>query len=726
MKSATTYPLHELLNTTLFAVKRWISANPRRAVGSYLVSLFIVALAYLAATPIGSGDTDLWYHMNGGRLLATQGDLPDTAFFSFTETMHEWVNYFWGFQALTFQLFDHGGYPGLILLRMLLVGVSILAIMGLLSRLDDHPTRRAWALVLLVLVLLVLMGRTTLIRPHLVSYMMIPLFILVFERRQRWLPALPVLTVLWVNMHGVEWVVGAAICGAYFLENLWNWRKTEGVPQKTAIKHMGWSLACLPALFINPFGSGVLIAPFSTPSDVYDYIAELSTVPIEAFLSPSIIGTEVSISSSISLLFVGNLLAYGALLLKARLRIAPLLLSIVGMILLARGQRFIWEWVLLSLPLWRSAIDAIGVRRRRVRDARVHVVDFALAFLLLAPALSWFVHAKDTQQWPVNRDRLPVGVTQFLIDNNVSGKMLSPPDSGGYLAWRLYPKILISGDMQSPPTTPWSHFRVESALTYEQALQRFVDEYRPELIAVEFDRKGFKKLIASQADYRPIFFDDRYALYAHRELLPDLVRENELKYVNPHNMLDGKSTDVDKRLAELERVNAQTPGGDRLQHIVTRLLIDAKRYEEALPAARTFLDAHPENTNAHFLVGNVLEYLDRCDEAMTHFEDALKIAPESFKPVLHQHLGSCSYVVKDFAAAYRHFREGINTYGQQVEPQHRFQYALSAFAVGEDEWARTLLQHLLYVVDPEDRESIDKAKALLADLPEMEDDNPWN
>ena len=174
-----------------------------------IVPNVFAALLVLVLTPIGSGDTDLWYHLNGGRLLWEFGDLPDTAFFSFVESQAPWVNYFWGFQATTFLIHEVGGYEGLILLRVVLVGIAATAITGLVLRENDSPRQRTWALVLLVLTLTIVLGRISLIRPHLVSYMMIAVFLLILERHPRWLPALPVLTVLWGNLHGVEWLTGA-------------------------------------------------------------------------------------------------------------------------------------------------------------------------------------------------------------------------------------------------------------------------------------------------------------------------------------------------------------------------------------------------------------------------------------------------------------------------------------------------------------------------------------
>ena len=139
-------------------------------------------------------------------------------------------------------------------------------------------------------------------------------------------------------------------------------------------------------------------------------------------------------------------------------------------------------------------------------------------------------------------------------------------------------------------------------------------------------------------------------------------------------------------------------------------------YEQALAFAERYRKTHPEDPNSHFLAGNAHEYLNRCEQAIPLLEDAFDEETEDFKSTLHRHMGSCFYVLKDFPSSFRHFEEAINTYSDPVEPQHRFQFALAAVAMGKEEKARTLLKHLLYSVDPSDTASIDKARALLADL----------
>jgi pyruvate/2-oxoglutarate dehydrogenase complex dihydrolipoamide acyltransferase (E2) component len=65
-----------------------------------------------------------------------------------------------------------------------------------------------------------------------------------------------------------------------------------------------------------------------------------------------------------------------------------------------------------------------------------------------------------------------------------------------------------------------------------------------------------------------------------RERQDALVQEHELKAVNPFNLLDGKNP-LNERMAEMEKVLAFHPDGNRALHALTRGLVDAKRYADA-------------------------------------------------------------------------------------------------------------------------------------------------
>lgn len=710
--------VHRSLVASIGKARRYVLENYREASVGYLLLLGTFLVAYLIATPVSSGDTDLWYHMNGGRLLWEFDRLPDTPFYSIFDADGDrsWVNYFWGFQALTYLAHDAFGYAGLILLRVVLVGIAFAAIAAIIVRPEDQAVQRAWTLALLALVMMVFVGRAALIRPHLFSYAMIPLFILILQHHRRWLPTLPVLTVAWVNMHGIEWPVGALVCGAYVLNTLWERWGPQPAAHAVDWRVIGWTLACVPAMFINPFGVGILGAPFNTSSEVYAYISELRNYSLEDLFTVTLLGPLIGIKGAIALLAWGSVGAYAALLLRGRIRPVPLLLSLAGIYLLSRGTRFAWEWLLLSLPLWRSAIGAMQSSADRRHSPTIGLTGVLLLTLLAAPLVSWANRVRHIDAWPLDSSKLPLGVTEFIAQHQISGRMIAPESLGGYLAWRLYPDVLISGDMQTPPTLPWDHLRRMASIRNSNVLQRLIDDYRPQLIAVEVEHKTFPLLMEAHENYRAVFFDDQLVLYADAEQLPALVGQYGLDHVNPFDLLDDKLGTLEQRLQALSGILAIQPEGDRVQHAITRLLFDNGQYELSLEQARRFARSVPDNANSHFLLGNSLENLDRFEEAETNYLRALPVSPPDFKPVLYRHLGSCAYLRKDLGKAFDYFDKGINIYLRNEEPEYVYQFAVAAVALGRTEKARILLDYLAYSLGADHQALLDRAAALREQL----------
>ena len=686
----------------------------RRFSIGYLALLFVALTAYLATMPVGSGDTDLWYHMNGGRLLAETGNLPDQAFFSYVDPDRSWINYFWGFQALSYQVHELFGYEGLIGLRVILVALAFAAIAGILLQRGDNVTQRALAVAVMALVIMVLVGRAEQIRPHLVSYAMIPTFIYVLGYRRKWLPLLPLLTIVWINLHGTEWPVGATVCGAFFLEALWTRHRGTAAPDAGRV--MLWSALCLPAMLVNPFTYQIILAPFSFPGDIYSYIAELQSQPLDTLLTIQLTGPVMPLVSAIALLGWLTIGAWLRLFLLNKQALAVLIMSAVGIVLMIRGNRFIWEWMLLTLPLWRVTIDTIPTRETGPMALRTGISQVLLLIILAAPLTNWATSLDERHQWPVDTRNLPVGVTRFLQEQPVGGRLMVLPNYGGYLAWKLYPDILISGDMQIPPTETWDHFMIFAARRNEHALSRVLEAYQQEFIAVEVGRESAGDLLKAHEQYVPVYFDDLLVLYVDSTRFPQLADEHRLHHVNPFNLLDDKLGSVDQRLQELTRILDHQPTGRRIQHGLTKLLFDNQRYAEALPHAEHFARSLPRNANGHYLLGNILLQLDRCDEAGAHYQRALAVAPDDFAAEIYRKQGECAYQQKRFRQAYDAFEQGINAYQRKEDPEYLYQFALSAVAIGKPDKATTLLRQLLLEAPDEQTAIVERAQALLDDL----------
>ncbi len=677
----------------------------------YVALLLGFVLVYQLASPIVLGDTDMWYHLNGGRYFWEHGAPANHPFFSFNDPDRPWVNYYWGFQAIVYKVHELAGYQGLVVLRSLLVFASLLAIWRVVGGFRKQDTSGLALLGLLALYVILVDGRAYQLRPHLFSYVFIPFFIYVLEHRPRWAFLLPIATLVWVNVHGVEWVVGALIGGAYLLEFAIN-RKQGRIDNRSGWYAI-WLVACLPALLANPHGASVLTASVAHPPDISQYISEMRPLSWEALSTVATQSGQLGAQSAFAMLFLFSAYAVAASLLGRRWRLAHLLLLAGGLVLLSRGTRFIWEWALLAIPLLGA--QASMARAQAHPGHGISPARAAGLALLVMPALSLAARMDLTRPYPFNPEGLPQGITSFLRGTKATGNLLMNPSLGGYAQWELGPEIRVFADMELPPFTDWDMFRVFSAHRNIEAFKRLLAEHPIDFVFVETRQQPIAGFLKDSSEYSPVFFDDAGVLYVHRERQDALVREHELKAVNPFNLLDGKNP-LDERMAEIEKVLALYPEGNRALHALTRGLVDAKRYADAEKWVDLFLERQPRDPNSYLLKGVVLENTERCPQALEYFRRAFPISAKDFHPALHKHLGSCLYLTKDFTAAYEHFEKGVNIYLRGEPNETLYQYAFAAVIAGDIWKAKMLLNALLYQTPETESHLIGRARGLLKQI----------
>ncbi|MBI3320339.1 MAG: hypothetical protein HYZ89_07135 [Candidatus Omnitrophica bacterium] len=192
----------------------------RRPIQVYLLLLYGLSCFYLIGWPVIAGDTDLWYHLNGGRYLFEHHAIAHESFFSFVSPPRVWVNYYWLFQVVVYLLYSWGGYLGLVVFRSAMYLATVWLVFLYLSRGQERQASSAWWVFIAVLCGLLLIPRSLLIRPHLFTYGFIVAFLYLLEYRPRSLMLLPALAVLWCNFHGITYPVMWWILMAYGAERL--------------------------------------------------------------------------------------------------------------------------------------------------------------------------------------------------------------------------------------------------------------------------------------------------------------------------------------------------------------------------------------------------------------------------------------------------------------------------------------------------------------------------
>ena len=183
----------------------------------YIILLVSYVAYYLFQWPIFAGDTDLWYHLNGGRYILEHGTTPkDSSYFSFIDPPREWVDYFWLFQVLVYKIHSFSGYYGLVFLRAIMFLATFVVSYLIISN-GKKSKPDLYALIVITLCILLILPRFSLVRPHLFTYFFIVFSIYLIESK-KYIFIFPIVSIFWVNLHGIAYPVLILIVLAYLID----------------------------------------------------------------------------------------------------------------------------------------------------------------------------------------------------------------------------------------------------------------------------------------------------------------------------------------------------------------------------------------------------------------------------------------------------------------------------------------------------------------------------
>ena len=665
---------------------------------AYLALLAVALVVALVRWPIVAVDTDLWYHLNAGRYIASAHALPHGAFFSFVRPEPPWIDYYWLAQVLFYGVHSAAGYVGLVELRGLLAAGTFALILATL-RLGKGSEGWGYSAVAFAAVALFVLPRFAPVRPHDLSYLAISAFVFVLESR-RGLLALPLLAVLWVNFHGIEYPVMLLILGAYLgewaLARFGNLSSVTAPPVRAFVA-VGVAMLCVLA---TPHGWALVAAPFTPLTFASEYIDELKHVNLSALFALNLDGLVMTRETLQTLVLVTGSLAAFASLRRARLRPAHWVLFLGGVFLLTRIQRFSAEFMLLAVPILGAFQPRLTLTPELPKPLR--------AALLVALAALSFRHLYEVVDggcgFPMCTRRLPDGSVAFLRHVGASGTILNHPNEGGFLEWELYPRFKVFGDLQTP-------FLFSDTLTFvgDQAFQdgavlaSLVEQYHPSFLLVPKAIRGFGALAARFPDYAPVFIDDAAVLYASSTSQPQVVTQYRITAIDPATLQAAgteKAVAMEHAAAEAARINAIYPGGGRMRVFEGALALERGDIDGALRIADDVTARLPDRWEAHRLRGDAFVRLQRAADAAQAYEAALSHmdadvgADQTY--YLEGRLWSCYAKLGRREDAYRALRKAFgDLYRPAIGHEELASLASAALDAGHEAEGKTLLEFAL-------------------------------
>ncbi len=436
--------------------------HPALAKGLHRYTLLAgLLLAFAGLLPfVAPTDFDLWWHLRTGQLIVNSG-IPYYNDYSFTALGRPWVVYEWLSELIIYGLQSSVGYVGLVLL----FGAVQAGSGALVYRLLRFKGAGRFLALVMLLLFFIFAAPTWGVRPQIIAALFLAAYYLILlhyrrdPTRNRVLWLLPLLTLLWANMHGT-YVTGLALVALSVIGEAANnfiYRPARPTPLRPLLLAL---LGCVAASLVNPFFINLWLLPLGyistgghnplyyvdewKPLDFHDYGNLLLA---GSFILLMLVGITRRVSQAQRQSWRVPLRRYVDLtdvLLVAVFTVEALqgayttpLYGVIVLPILAQG-------LALTLPLLSRRGDAPPPPL----EGRVNWLLGAVGVALLATLI---IASPQAQTGPPPRldssIPYPVGAADYISKLQTTVRMYNDFGWGGYLIYRLYPqqRVFIDG-----------------------------------------------------------------------------------------------------------------------------------------------------------------------------------------------------------------------------------------------------------------------------------------
>lgn len=558
-----------------------------------LLGIFLM-LVFFAASYKVSGDDDFFWHLATGRYIVENKVVPDKDVFGHVTSGTEWIPFEWGWDVLTYGLYNIGGYNAILAFRSITFCAVFFILFVLLRRFNVNTFL---TFTMLFLLLVSIMDRLS-PRPHILTYLFFVSLIFVLlnykyldrVRYSRILYLLPLIFLIWSNTHMGVLAGGLVLFIFTFSETIIHFR--PGSYSTSEIKPLDriqlkklWiiSVICAIVLLVNPHG-------FNTYIYAYDHTKMKLLDTVNEWQSPFTDKMDFGITLTLYKFFLFS----GVLVLFYAFRKKDLFFTLMFIgfaIYSVRAIRFTVDYNIVMIFFITMSFNYL---LNRIKD--IKIMNFLNGNLLKGIAAVVFIYIitlipsnkiYEKMQyyrmsgWGVDDQFIPVQMFDFMKQNNISGTPFNHFGTGGYLVWNFPSEknFIDSRNLNDEIFSDYNNI-MGMAPGFERKLEEIGVDYivylDPDLIRRPADLKRLvTSYFARSPKWKLVFWDDKSLLFVKNiEKFSDVINRFEYRVMNPYNFMfhkpefeNGIKQDTARAKEELKRKQDTEPGGFLLQNL---------------------------------------------------------------------------------------------------------------------------------------------------------------
>jgi hypothetical protein len=397
------------------------------------------------------GDADTGYHIRAGEYILNTLSIPRYDMFSYLSPPLPWTAHEWLSEVIMAVIHRSFGLTGIVIFFAFLISLASYLLFKIIHSDNNN---------IIITILVVLLATSAsqihwLARPHIFSLILMIVWYYILDlyhyKNKNYLYLLPIIMILWANLHG-GFMGGFMLIGIYLFGNftgyLFNNNGKREVYRKRLTVLAVTTAACIAVTVINPYGYHILAFPFKLTSskEIMDNISE--------FLSPNFHENYI------------KLFEFYLLLLLAVVGVSKLRLNIIETVLLLLfahmslySARYIPLFAIVAAPILVRQLRTIEEQSSgkfaafiRTRARNIAAID-ASASGYFWPAVSIIVViasvAMGRIEYKFDEKIKPMAAIEFLKNEKISGNMYNNDEFGDCLIYSAYPMYKVFFDGRS-------------------------------------------------------------------------------------------------------------------------------------------------------------------------------------------------------------------------------------------------------------------------------------
>lgn len=496
----------------------------------FYILLFVLCFAFCIQTNVV--DVDLFSRLIQGKHVVQTGSVMYQDIVSFAKT-HTWYDHEWLSSAIFYLVLEKLHPLGLTIFKCFLCFmVFVLVDLNIIVKTKKTNYSYRYLYIFIFCLFMHHMKLFAYLRSQDFTFIFYPLLILLLEytrnkQNSKLFYIIPFFMLLWFNMHGGS---------MYSLGIIFLYGAGEFLNKKPYKKYFLILIPSILVYFINPWGVDFVNFLFNSIGVDRRWVGEWQT--------PLSMKPELVVIYLVQLVSICFIYLFGLIKNKFRnLDYTKVLVCFASLVLALRYIKFnpmFFITVFIFLYEDFKTIVDFFVKNIKIKLA----IKYSAIIAAIIFSINIFSNNSILNSWYYqSADEFPIRPMQFLIDNDIKGRILAPYYLSGFIAYKNYPDYIIYMDGRQEQVYDYETFDKEMRFLFfsDESAFRILNEDKPEIILIEnyWHVNGY--LLYDQDYYKRVYQDEKYSIY----LVPDkqlfsYQRKNETPYYTRESFFDTK------------------------------------------------------------------------------------------------------------------------------------------------------------------------------------------